>query len=29
MVVLLNSGVDIPGSWVMMQDITRIPYHQP
>ena len=24
MVVLLNSGVDIPGSWAMMQDITRI-----
>jgi D-alanyl-D-alanine carboxypeptidase len=24
MVVLLNSGVDVPGSWVMMQDITRI-----
>jgi D-alanyl-D-alanine carboxypeptidase len=24
MVVLLNSGVDIPGSWIMMQDITRI-----
>jgi D-alanyl-D-alanine carboxypeptidase len=24
MVVLLNSGADIPGSWVMMQDITRI-----
>ena len=24
MVVLLNSGVDIPGSWTMMQDITRI-----
>jgi D-alanyl-D-alanine carboxypeptidase len=29
MVVLLNSGVDIPGSWIMMQDITRIisPHH--
>ena len=25
MVVLLNSGVDVPGSWAMMQDITRIP----
>ena len=24
MVVLLNSGVDVPGSWAMMQDITRI-----
>jgi len=24
MVVMLNSGVDIPGSWAMMQDITRI-----
>jgi D-alanyl-D-alanine carboxypeptidase len=24
MVVLLNSGADIPGSWVMVQDITRI-----
>jgi D-alanyl-D-alanine carboxypeptidase len=24
MVVLLNSGVDIPGSWAMMQEITRI-----
>jgi D-alanyl-D-alanine carboxypeptidase len=24
MVVLLNSGADIPGSWAMMQDITRI-----
>src|SRR5262249_12695206 len=24
MVVLLNSGADIPGSWIMMQDITRI-----
>ena len=24
MVVLINSGVDVPGSWVMMQDITRI-----
>jgi D-alanyl-D-alanine carboxypeptidase len=24
MVVLLNSGVDIPGSWIIMQDITRI-----
>ena len=24
MVVLLNSGVDVPGSWIMMQDITRI-----
>jgi D-alanyl-D-alanine carboxypeptidase len=24
LVVLLNSGVDVPGSWVMMQDITRI-----
>jgi D-alanyl-D-alanine carboxypeptidase len=24
MVVLLNSGVDIPGSWAMMQDITGI-----
>ena len=22
--VLLNSGVDIPGSWIMMQEITRI-----
>jgi D-alanyl-D-alanine carboxypeptidase len=29
MVVLLNSGVDVPGSWIMMQDITRIvsPHH--
>jgi D-alanyl-D-alanine carboxypeptidase len=24
MVVLLNSGADIPGSWAMIQDITRI-----
>lgn len=24
MVVLLNSGVDIPGSWTMMEDIVRI-----
>jgi D-alanyl-D-alanine carboxypeptidase len=24
LVVLINSGVDVPGSWVMMQDITRI-----
>jgi D-alanyl-D-alanine carboxypeptidase len=24
MVVMLNSGVDVPGSWAMMQDITRI-----
>ena len=24
MVVLLNSGADVPGSWVMVQDITRI-----
>jgi D-alanyl-D-alanine carboxypeptidase len=24
MVVLLNSGVDVPGSWAIMQDITRI-----
>jgi D-alanyl-D-alanine carboxypeptidase len=24
MVVMLNSGVDIPGSWALMQDITRI-----
>ena len=24
MVVLLNSGADIPGSWMMIQDITRI-----
>ncbi len=24
LVVMLNSGVDIPGSWAMMQDITRI-----
>jgi D-alanyl-D-alanine carboxypeptidase len=24
MVVLLNAGVDVPGSWAMMQDITRI-----
>jgi D-alanyl-D-alanine carboxypeptidase len=24
MVVLLNSGVDVPGSWIMVQDITRI-----
>jgi D-alanyl-D-alanine carboxypeptidase len=24
MVALLNSGVDVPGSWAMMQDITRI-----
>jgi D-alanyl-D-alanine carboxypeptidase len=24
MVVLLNTGADIPGSWAMMQDITRI-----
>ena len=24
MVVLLNSGPDIPGSWMMIQDITRI-----
>ena len=24
MVVLLNSGVDVPGSWAMMQDLTRI-----
>ena len=24
MVVLLNSGADIPGSWAMVQDITRI-----
>jgi D-alanyl-D-alanine carboxypeptidase len=24
LVVLTNSGVDIPGQWVMMQDITRI-----
>lgn len=24
MVVLLNSGADIPGSWAMMQDITKI-----
>jgi D-alanyl-D-alanine carboxypeptidase len=24
MVVLLNAGVDVPGSWIMMQDITRI-----
>jgi D-alanyl-D-alanine carboxypeptidase len=24
MVVLLNSGVDVPGSWAMMHDITRI-----
>ena len=24
MVVMLNSGADIPGSWMMMQDITRI-----
>jgi D-alanyl-D-alanine carboxypeptidase len=24
MVVLLNTGADIPGSWVMIQDITRI-----
>ncbi len=23
-VALINSGVDVPGSWVMMQDITRI-----
>src|SRR6266404_2051714 len=24
MVVMLNSGADIPGSWLMIQDITRI-----
>ena len=24
MVVLLNSGADVPGSWAMMQDITKI-----
>jgi D-alanyl-D-alanine carboxypeptidase len=24
MVVLLNAGVDVPGSWALMQDITRI-----
>jgi len=24
LVVLLNSGGDVPGSWVMMQDITRV-----
>jgi D-alanyl-D-alanine carboxypeptidase len=24
MVVMLNSGADIPGSWRMIQDITRI-----
>jgi hypothetical protein len=24
MMVLLNSGADIPGSWMMIQDITRI-----
>ena len=24
MVVMLNSGADIPGAWLMMQDITRI-----
>jgi D-alanyl-D-alanine carboxypeptidase len=24
LVVLINSGVDVPGSWVMIQDITRI-----
>ena len=24
MVVMTNSGVDVPGTWVMMQDITRI-----
>jgi D-alanyl-D-alanine carboxypeptidase len=24
MLVLLNSGVDVPGSWAIMQDITRI-----
>ena len=24
MVVMLNSAVDIPGSWMMVQDITRI-----
>jgi hypothetical protein len=24
MVVMLNSGGDIPGSWKMVQDITRI-----
>jgi D-alanyl-D-alanine carboxypeptidase len=24
MIVMLNSGADIPGSWAMMQDITRI-----
>jgi hypothetical protein len=23
MVVMLNSGADIPGSWLMIQDITR------
>ena len=24
MVVLLNLGADIPGSWMMIQEITRI-----
>jgi D-alanyl-D-alanine carboxypeptidase len=23
-VVMLNSGANVPGSWAMMQDITRI-----